>query len=71
MARPGPATQAKRRRERAKQEKRQAKAERRALRKEQKEQQAQNAARPVDPGEDPDLIGIVPGPHNRPPGASL
>ena len=60
MARPGPATQAKRRRERAKKDKQMAKAERRALRKEQK---AQNSARPCDPGEDPDLIGIVAGPQ--------
>ncbi len=61
MARPGPATQAKRRRERAKKEKRDAKRERRALRKEQKE--AQKSAGPRDPDVDPDLIGIVPGPQ--------
>ena len=60
MARPGPATQAKRRRERAKKDKRMAKAERRALRKEQK---LQKLASPRDPGEDPDLIGIVAGPQ--------
>ncbi len=60
MARPGPATQAKRRRERAKKEKQKAKAERRALRKEQK---AQKSALPHDLGEDPDLIGIVAGPQ--------
>ena len=60
MARPGPATQAKRRRERAKKEKQKAKAERRALRKEQK---AQKSAIPRDHGEDPDLIGIVAGPQ--------
>ncbi|OFV89835.1 MAG: hypothetical protein A3J75_07010 [Acidobacteria bacterium RBG_16_68_9] len=60
MARPGPATQAKRRRELAKQEKRQAKAERRAQRKAEK---AQNPARELAPGEDPDLAGIIPGPQ--------
>lgn len=60
MARPGPATQAKRRRERAKKEKRDAKRERRALRKEQK---AQKSAATRDPDVDPDLIGIVPGPQ--------
>jgi hypothetical protein len=60
MGRPGPATQAKRRRERAKQEKRKEKQERRAMRKEQK---AQRAAELSDSDEDPDLIGIVPGPQ--------
>lgn len=60
MARPGPATQAKRRRELAKKRKRKAKQERRALRKEQK---AQKSAHPRDPEEDPDLIGIVAGPQ--------
>ncbi len=60
MARPGPQTQAKRRRELAKQEKRKQKDERRALRKEQKEL---NPAPPSKPGEDPDIIGIVPGPQ--------
>lgn len=60
MGRPGPATQAKRRRERAKQEKRKAKEERRALRKELK---AQRAAEQHDCDEDPDLIGIIPGPQ--------
>ncbi|RPI27703.1 MAG: hypothetical protein EHM61_07590 [Acidobacteria bacterium] len=61
MARPGPTTQAKRQRERAKKEKRQAKEEERALRKEQK---ARNASdRPLAPGEDPDLAGIIPGPQ--------
>jgi hypothetical protein len=47
----------------AKQAKRKTKEDRRALRKEQK---AQDAASSVRPGVDPDLIGIVPGPHNRP-----
>jgi hypothetical protein len=60
MAKPGPATQAKRRRERAKQEKRKEKQERRALRKELK---AQRAAELRDSDGDPDLIGIVPGPQ--------
>jgi hypothetical protein len=53
-------TQAKRKRERAKQEKRKAKEERRALRKEQK---ALRAEQLDDSGDDPDLIGIVPGPQ--------
>jgi len=60
MGRPGPATQAKRARERAKQEKRKAKEERRALRKELKEQKAENT---VETDEDPDIAGIVPGPQ--------
>jgi hypothetical protein len=60
MGRPGPATQAKRQRERAQKEKRKAKAEERALRKELK---TRNADRPLVPGEDPDLEGIVPGPQ--------
>ena len=60
MARPGPASQAKRQRERAQKEKRKAKEEERALRKEQK---AQKPARSVTPGQDPDLEGMVPGPQ--------
>jgi hypothetical protein len=60
MARPGPMTQAKRQRERSKKEKRKAKEEERALRKEEK---ARNSDRPVEPGHDPDLEGIVPGPQ--------
>jgi hypothetical protein len=60
MGRPGPATQAKRRRERAKQEKRKAKEERRALRKELK---AEKADQNRGSDEDPDLVGIVPGPQ--------
>ncbi len=60
MGRPGPATQAKRARERAKQEKRKAKEERRVLRKEQKVQKAQQTP---DSDEDPDIAGIVPGPQ--------
>ena len=61
MARPGPATQAKRKRELAKQAKRIAKEERRALRKEQK---ALNSTPALDPREDPDLDGIVSGPQD-------
>ncbi len=60
MGRPGPATQAKRQRERAQKEKQKAKADERALRKEQK---ARNSERPQVPGQDPDLEGIVPGPQ--------
>jgi len=60
MARPGPATHAKRQRERAKQEKRRAKEERRALRKEEKTRKAEQLR---DSDEDPDLEGIVPGPQ--------
>ena len=60
MGRPGPMTQAKRKRERDKQEKRKAKQERRAMRKEQKNQKAENS---IDTGEDPDLAGIIPGPQ--------
>ena len=60
MARPGPATLAKRRREAAKKEKKKAKDERRAFRKEQK---AQEPARSDNPHEDPDIAGIVPGPQ--------
>ena len=60
MARSGPTSYAKRQRERAQKEKRKAKEEERVARKEQK---AQNAGRPLMPGEDPDLEGIVPGPQ--------
>ena len=60
MARPGPASFAKRQRELEKKRKRQEKLERRALR---KEQNAQAAAEAGDSDEDPDLIGIVPGPQ--------
>jgi hypothetical protein len=62
MARPGPATQAKRRRERAKKEKRQAKLERRAQRKELKAQLQEDAGE-IPTGQDPDIMGIVPGPQ--------
>ncbi len=60
MAKRGPLTQAKRQRELAKKAKRQAKLERRELRKELK---AYNAAQPNEPGVDPDIAGIVPGPQ--------
>lgn len=62
MARPGPATHAKRQRERAKQEKRKLKLERRLRRKEEKAMEAE-AEEPLPPGEDPDIAGIVPGPQ--------
>ncbi len=62
MARPGPATQAKRQRERAKQDKRKAKEEKRALRKEQKQEALEASADP-EPGVDPDIVDIVPGPQ--------
>jgi hypothetical protein len=59
MAKRGPTTFAKRKRELEKQEKRQAKLDRRAQRKEEK------AGRPDRAGheEDPDIAGIVPGPQ--------
>ncbi len=59
MGRPGPATQAKRNRERSKQERNQEKLEKRQLRKEQKKERD----RLVVDGHDPDLEGIVPGPQ--------
>lgn len=61
MARPGPATQAKRKRELERKAKRLAKEERRALRREQK---ALDSNPTLDPGADPDLEGIVPGPQD-------
>lgn len=60
MAKPGRATQAKRNRELAKQDKQKDKAERRAIRKEQK---SNGIPRSLDPSEDPDLVGIIPGPQ--------
>ena len=66
MARPGPASQAKRARERAKQEKRKAKQEKRAMRKEMKAERAEEATQTRDTGEDPDIQGIVPGPQLHP-----
>ncbi len=62
MARPGPQTHKKRQRELAKQEKRKLKAERRVQRKEQKALELESADG-VDPGVDPDLADIVPGPQ--------
>ncbi len=62
MARPGPQTHKKRQRELAKQEKRTLKAERRVQRKEQKALELESAEG-VDPGVDPDLADIVPGPQ--------
>ncbi len=60
MARPGPASYAKRVRELKKKEKQEAKREKRAMLKALK-----NEAAPPDiaPGEDPDIAGIVPGPQ--------
>jgi hypothetical protein len=51
MGKPGPQTQAKRRREQAKREKREAKEEKKALRKEQKGMEDSDA--PPFPGADP------------------
>lgn len=59
MARSGPASFNKRKREMEKKEKRDAK---RALRAERRAQKAQRAPQGVE-GQDPDLIGIVPGPQ--------
>lgn len=59
MGRPGPATQAKRNRERSKKERQQEKDEKRSLRKELKKERARIAA----DGFDPDLLGIQPGPQ--------
>ena len=62
MGRPSRATQTKRTRERANQERQKNKREERAIRKEQKK-----IDREGQPGlvfqEDPDLIGIIPGPQ--------
>ncbi len=62
MARPGPQTHKKRQRELAKQEKRKLKAERRVQRKELKALEAESTEG-VDPGVDPDIAEIVPGPQ--------
>lgn len=59
MARPGPATQAKRNRERMKNERHQEKEERREARKEQKK----DREKLISEGKDPDLDGIYPGPQ--------
>ena len=53
------ATQEKRRRERAKQENRAVKTQERLIRKEQKKLRDES----LKPGEDPDLVGIFPGPQ--------
>ncbi len=62
MSRPGPQTHKKRQRVLAKQEKRKLKAERRVQRKEQKALELESTEG-VDPGVDPDLADIVPGPQ--------
>ncbi len=62
MGRPGPASQAKRQRERMKTERHQEKEERREQRKEQKKERE----RLISEGRDPDLEGIVPGPQELP-----
>jgi len=59
MGRPGPASQAKRSRERLKQERHQEKQERREFRKEQRKEREKLIAE----GHDPDLAGIVAGPQ--------
>lgn len=59
MGKPGPATQAKRNRERSKQERKQEKREKRTLRNELKKERDQLL---ID-GVDPDLVGIRPGPQ--------
>jgi hypothetical protein len=59
MPKPGPATQAKRNRERSKQERQQEKQEKRSQRKEQKK----DRERLIEEGVDPDLAGIVHGPQ--------
>lgn len=61
MARSGPASFAKRKREMDKKQKNQAKRE---LRAERRALKAQKPRATVD-GQDPDLIGIVPGPQPR------
>jgi len=62
MGRPGPASQAKRSRERLKHERHQEKEEKRVLRKEQRKERD----RLIAEGRDPDLDGIVPGPQQGP-----
>jgi len=59
MAKPGPTTQAKRNRERARQDRMQEKQEKRSLRKELRKEREKLMA----DGIDPDLAGIVPGPQ--------
>ena len=62
MARPNPATFAKRQRELEKKRRRQEKLERRAMRKDQKVEDAENAPEVVSEI-DPDIAGIIPGPQ--------
>jgi hypothetical protein len=62
MGKPGPATQAKRNRERSKQERKQEKQEKRIHRKENKKDRATLIAEGIDP----DLEGIKPGPQPLP-----
>jgi hypothetical protein len=59
MSKPGPATQAKRNRERSKKERSQEKLEKRMQRKEQRKERDELTA----DGYDPDIAGIVPGPQ--------
>jgi len=59
MPRPGPATQAKRNRERSKKERQDEKQEKRLQRKELRKERD----RLLEEGVDPDLAGIVPGPQ--------
>jgi hypothetical protein len=59
MARPGPATQAKRNRERSLQDRKREKEEKRSLRRETKKERDLL----IEGGQDPDLAGIVPGPQ--------
>lgn len=62
MAKPGPATQAKRNRERARTERKQEKNEKFGERKELKKEREKLIAEGIDP----DLHGIVPGPQPPP-----
>ena len=62
MGRANQATKAKRDRERQQQERQQEKFEKRAQRIEMKKERSQL----IQDGVDPDLAGIVPGPHNIP-----
>jgi hypothetical protein len=62
MGRPTRLTQAKRNREFAQKERAQEKQEQRAIRKQEREGRTER----IKQGFDPDLEGIVPGPHNNP-----
>ena len=59
MARPGPASQTKRNRERLKHERHQEKEQKREVRKEQRKERD----RLIAEGKDPDLAGIIAGPQ--------